>query len=452
MAEKKIETKKSGKTLQTAREAGYFGKKMLTNALQAQAEGKPIGWSMANWWEGDMIAKAMGLNLVYPENWGAFCASIRRAEPYLEITDGEGFPNTLCGYARNNIGYAKTLKDNHFKIPEGAPGGGLAKPVLLIASGAACDARYKWFQALGRYLDDVPVWTLELPQTGSHEFFLPANKSNNLKFIVEELKAFIVFLENLLGNKMDYAKLEAMVDQAFKTLRLAHEVDLLRKSVPSPMVSQDFWSIMIPHFYLADDPEAYEFYQRVYAEVKSKVDNGIGAIPNEKYRMMFGELPPWHSIGFFDDIAEQLGIAMVMESWNYHAPTPIPQAEIEGVSDPLELIARLCYHKFTEHSQAALEFSAAPAYFCASFLQWAEDYHVDGFMAHPLMSCRPATYTLMQTIKRLEEKRSVPGVVINGDIIDLRVFNPEEAFSKVEVFTETMDHYRELRRKAGMSW
>ncbi|KKL08428.1 hypothetical protein LCGC14_2575950, partial [marine sediment metagenome] len=42
---KKIK-KKSGKTLQTAREAGYFAKKMLKNALQAQEEGRPIAWSM----------------------------------------------------------------------------------------------------------------------------------------------------------------------------------------------------------------------------------------------------------------------------------------------------------------------------------------------------------------------------------------------------------------------
>lgn len=450
MAKKKIVTKKSNKTLQTAREAGYFGKKMLGDAIRAQAEGQPIGWSMANWWEGDLIAKAMGLNLVYPENWGAFCASVRQAEPYLEISDEEGFPNTLCGYARNNIGFAKTLRDNDFQIPTGSPGGGLAKPMLLIASGAVCDARYKWFQALGRYLGGVPVWTLELPQPGSREHFLPHNKSNNLKFIVKELKSFIVFLEDLLGHKMDYDKLAAMVSQAFQTLRLAHEVDLLRRAVPSPMVSQDFWSVMIPHFYLADDLEAYEYYQRVYAEVKTRVDNKTGAIPNEKYRMMFGELPPWHSIGFFDDIAEQFGIAMVMESWNYHAPSPLPESETDGVNDPLELIARLCYHKFTEYCEAALDYSAAPSYFSANYLQWAKDYRVDGFMLHPLMSCRPATYTLMQARNRLEEKLMVPGVVINGDIIDLRVFNPEEAYSKIEAFTETMDHYREIRSKANM--
>jgi hypothetical protein len=209
---------------------------------------------------------------------------------------------------------------------------------------------------------------------------------------------------------------------------------------------------MIPHLYLPYDPEAYAFYQKVYDEVKYKVDNKIGAVPNEKYRMMFSELPPWHSIGFFDEIAEQFGIAMVIESWNYHAITPMPQEDLEGVSNPLEIIARLSYHKYTEDNDTALDFDAAPGFFNARYLQWAQDYKADGFLAHPLMSCRPATYTLLHTKNSLEEKLKVPGVVIDGDIIDLRVFNPEEAISKIEAFVETMDHYRELRQEAGMAW
>ena len=449
--EKKRETKKSGKTLKTAREAGYFGKKMLINALKAKEEGTPIGWAMANWWEGDFIAKAMGMTLVFPENYGAFCASVRRAEPHLDISAAEGFPSTLCGYARNCFGYAKLLADNNLEVPEGAPGGGLAKPTLLISSGAACDARYKWFQALGRYMD-VPVWTLELPQTGVDEYYLDGNRQQNLEFIVKELKEFTQFLENLLGKKMDYDRLSEMIDQALKTLGLAHEVDLLRRAVPSPMVSQDFWSIMIPHFYLPDDPDAYDFYQRVYDEVKDKVDRQIGAIPNEKYRMMFSELPPWHSLGFFDDIAEKFGIAMVIESWNYHAITPIPPEELEGVTDPLEIIARISYRKYTEFNDTARKYDSAPGFFNAAYLQWAEDYRADGLFAHPLMSCRPATYTLLHTKNTLEDKLKVPSVVVDGDIVDLRVFNEEEAMSKVEAFVETMDHYRDQRKKAGMAW
>jgi len=450
--DKEKKTRKSGKTLETAREAGYFGKKMLKSALQAREEGRPIGWSMVTWWQGELIAKAMGVEMVFPENYGAFCAAVRQAEPHLEIAESEGFPSTLCGYARNCIGYAKKLADNNFVPPADAPGGGLAKPVFFLSSGCACDARYKWFQALGRYLDHTPVWTLDIPQTGTVEYFLPGNKEAGIQFMVKHLRAYVTFLEELLKKKLDYDLLGQMVDQTFKTLRLAHDVDVLRRAKPSPMISTDFWSVMIPHLYLPYDPEAYEFYKRVYAEVKQKVDSGIGAIPNEKYRMMFSELPPWHSLGFFDELAERFGIAMVMESWNYHAPVPIPEEEIAGINDPIELIARLSYRKWTEYNEIARRYNVDPGFFMAAYFQYAEDYHADGLFAHPLMSCRPATYTLLHTRNMLEEKLKVPGVVVDGDIIDLRVFNEEEAFSKIEAFVETMDHYRDLRKKAAMAW
>jgi hypothetical protein len=87
-AEKKKNT--STKSLETAREAGYFGKKMLKNAYIAQTEGRPIGWSMVTWYEGELIAQAMGMELVFPENYGAMCAAFGLAEPYLERCDIDG--------------------------------------------------------------------------------------------------------------------------------------------------------------------------------------------------------------------------------------------------------------------------------------------------------------------------------------------------------------------------
>jgi benzoyl-CoA reductase/2-hydroxyglutaryl-CoA dehydratase subunit BcrC/BadD/HgdB len=445
------EKTRAAKSMETAKEAGYFGKKMLKNAYKASQEGRPIGWSMVTWYEGELIANAMGIELVFPENYGAFCAALRLAEPYLERSDAEGFPATLCGYARNCFGYASMMAENDMQVPPDAPAGGMPKPTLLLSSGAVCDARYKWFQALGRYMD-VPQWTLEIPYPGVKEFNLPGHKEKTIRFITDHLKEFVAFLEKLLDKKMDWARLEEIVDQTFKTLHLAHEVDLLRKAVPSPMVAQDFWSIMIPHLYLPYDPEAYEFYKRVYEEVKYRVDNKIGAVANEKYRMLFSELPPWHSLGFFDKLAEKYGIAIAYESWGYHAPIPIPPEELEGVNDPLERIARLTYRQWTDVNEVSAGHDLETASFVGAFLKAASDYRADGLLCHPLMSCRPATYTLLITKNVLEEHVKVPGVVVEGDIVDLRVFNEGEALSKLEAFVETMDHYREVRRKEGMAW
>jgi hypothetical protein len=101
-----------GKTLQTAREAGYFQKMAIKNALSALEEGRPIGWSMVTWYHGELICKAMGMELLFPENYGAFCAATGKAKHYLNVAEAEGFPASTCGYARNCIGYAKEMADN----------------------------------------------------------------------------------------------------------------------------------------------------------------------------------------------------------------------------------------------------------------------------------------------------------------------------------------------------
>ena len=144
---------------------------------------------------------------------------------------------------------------------------------------------------------------------------------------------------------------------------------------------------------------------------------------------------------------------MVQESYAYMAP-PILGVEAfeKPVTDPLETIARLTYQWLTAFYGVAKKYDVAPGFIMAPYLQWAEDYRADGIIIHALMSCRPATFTLLHARNLLEEKLNVPGVVLEGDIVDLRVFNKAEALAKIETFVQTMDHYREIRKKAAMAW
>jgi hypothetical protein len=41
---------------------------------------------------------------------------------------------------------------------------------------------------------------------------------------------------------------------------------------------------------------------------------------------------------------------------------------------------------------------------------------------------------------------------VEGDIIDKRVFNPQETLARAEAFEQTMDHYRKVRKAKGLDW
>ena len=417
------------------------------NSVKAMQEGKPTAWSMVNWWEGDPIVMAMGVEAVYPENYGAVCAAKGTAQSYLEICDAEGFPTHMCGYARNCIGYTTRMRELG-NIPEEAPMGGMPKPVFLLASGALCDTRFKWFQALGRYFD-VPVWTLEMPQPGVEEGMMDGAYEHNIAFMVKELREFIDFLERLLGKKLDWDKLEEIIADIFEMNRIWYETNELRKVKPCPMHSRDFWTCMTGCLYPAGDLKALiRLYGDLYEEIKERVDKKIGAIEDEKYRMAFGELPPWHSLGFFDTLAER-GWNFVIESWAYHPPIPI---DLSSVSDPLERIARFTYQWLTGYYQSALEAREWWGYFAYPYLDYVRSYQCDGALLHPLITCRTATNHLYLVQDRLMKALKVPSIIVEGDIVDLKLFDPAEALRRAETFEENMDHYREVRRKEGLEW
>ena len=420
---------------------------MYRRGVEASKIGKPTAWSMVNWWEADPILKAMDIEIVYPENYGAVCAAFGAAPAYLDRSDSDGFPTHMCGYARNCIGYTARMKDLG-EIPPEAPMGGMAKPILLLSSGSLCDARYKWFQALGRYLD-APVWTVEIPHPGVEESFREGAYESAINFMVKELGEFVTFLERLLAKKMDWDKLAEITDDIIKINRLWYEINELRKARPCPMHSRDFWSCMNASLYPAGDPkESLKLYQDMYQEVKDRVENKIGAVAEEKYRLAFAELPPWHDLKIFDELAER-GWNFVIESWAYHPPKPIDTSQ---VSNPLERIAKETYQWFTGSFKGALKAKEYMGYFAYPYLEYARDYQCDGAMLHPLLTCRTATNHLMLVQDRLLNKLRIPSLVAEGDIVDLKLFDHVDTMRKAETLEEMMDHYRGVRREEGLEW
>ncbi|MCL0076952.1 2-hydroxyacyl-CoA dehydratase family protein [Dehalococcoidia bacterium] len=420
--------------------------KMYIEGVQAALAGKPVAWCMLNWWEGDPILRAMEVTPVYPENYGTVCAAVGAAQEYLGISDAEGFPTHLCGYGRNCLGYAAKMVDEG-QVPSQAPIGGMAKPTLMMGSSGLCDARYKWFQALRRYWD-VPVWVLEFPHPGPNEIFLEGTIDNSVRYMAAELKEFVNFLERLLGKKMDWDRLRELLNNQEQVLQVWWETNELRKAIPDPMHARDFWTIMAPCLYGATEKESLEGYKRVFQEVRARVDAGIGAVAQERYRLMFAELPPWHSLGFFDKLAER-GWNFVIESMGYHPPPPL---ELGGSNDPLERIARWTLWFFVSSSLHARKRDYPLVAGAQPYLTWAREYKLDGLLLHPLLTCRTGTFWLGRTTNVLRDQMDVPSLIVEGDIVDLTVFDESRALSQATAFEETMEHYREVRKKRGFDW
>jgi len=73
-------------------------------------------------------------------------------------------------------------------------------------------------------------------------------------------------------------------------------------------------------------------------------------------------------------------------------------------------------------------------------------------LLHPLLTCRTGTFWLSHTMNVIRDQLGVPSLIVEGDIVDLTVFDESRALSQTMAFEETMEHYREVRKKRGLDW
>ncbi len=434
----------SVKGTETARTIRKLVRKIYAQANEYKAAGKPVAWAMAQALHQDVLA-AMDVAGCYPENYAALCASKRVEAPFLEKAESDGWARYLCGYSRLTLGYS-CLCHELGMIPPDAPDRGMPAPDMLICSGNLCEPRYKWFQSLSRYMN-IPIHCTDvvIPPCDRD---LKDLEGYYIDYQVKELRELVSFVEKVLGRKMDWDRLGECVDNTLKTMELVHEIYELRKAVPSPMPSQDWWASGVPFQFIAADPDAVSFYTALRDEVKQKVENKIGVIPNEKYRLLWAGLPPWHNMQIFNYF-ESLGAVVVAEltyyvSWH---PGNGYQVKRKPGSDPLEVIALSNFKRWTTWHEEAK--SDCGAYQNQMTLDLIRDYQIDGFVAHMNNSCRVVNFGHMHSSVLAKERYGTPTLVLQSDIIDTRDYSDAQMKQQIDAFIETLESTKKDRLSRG---
>jgi benzoyl-CoA reductase/2-hydroxyglutaryl-CoA dehydratase subunit BcrC/BadD/HgdB len=439
--EKKPEERQKRRTAtEAASKIGPMVKAAIGGTVKAREEGKPLAYTFIVCCY-DEIIRAMGVVPIWTENYAGICGAKRDAQRFLERAEAENFSRSLCTYALCGLGF-DAWREELGEMPPDAPWGGQARPDMMLGSGQIlCDPRNKWYQAAQHYMPDVPIYDVGLPwPLYEDDYDYRDVQDYYVKYIVEELKGLVKFLEKHTGKKMDWERLAELVDLSDRTWNLIWEAYELRKAVPTPMGTGDAMNTMVPMVFMMGTQEAYDYYKDLYDELKQKIARKEGVIPDEKYRLLWGGgLPAWFALSDFNYFNSKGAVFPVETTYRMVEAIYNFDIDLSKITDPLEHIAWRWIKFWTYwHDRARKRPGSHPD--VEQLIKYIEDYKIDGVVVHEAFSCRswhPGLIWKLNLLKKVY--RDIPSLVLESDIVDISSYNEADTRARIDTFIDTLE-------------
>ncbi len=385
---------------------------------QAYRDGKPTAWATSG--SPVELLYTMNVQPMLPENSATMSAAQHISKDLIELAEQQGFSYDLCSYFKTNIG-AVSKGINTFK-------GGIRKPTFMLATDVICDTHVDWFQTQAERMN-VPVYIIDVPHIVSNTNQSQYEYYKN--YVQEQLWGLLDFIEEHTGNKLDMEHAREVAKNSYKLGILWQKIFELRKNEPCPISTRDTFGGLFPLFTMPGLKPPIRLYRRMYREAKERVDEGIGAIADEKFRLIFGGIPFWYNLKFFSKL-EKWGAIIVYETYTYAFSKYMnPNVTREMIlNKPIESMAELMLSFWYIYD---LEKRVK------KFKETVEDWKADGVILHNNMSCRPNTCAMYDLKRHLQEDHDIPVLIIDADQNDPRKFNELQLENKLESFFELLE-------------
>ena len=383
---------------------------------------------------------------MWTENYAGICGAKRDAQRFLERAEAEDLSRSLCTYALCGLGF-DAWREELGEMPPDSPWGGQVRPDLMLGSGQMiCDPRNKWYQAAQHYMPDVPMYDLGLPYPLYEEDYdYEEVQGYYVKYIVEQLRGLVEFLEYHTGRKMDWSRLSELIDLTDRTWNMVIDAYELRKAIPCPMDTGDAMNTMVPLTFMMGTQQGYDFFKDLYEELSQKITNGEGVVENEKYRLLWGGgLPSWFALTDFNYFNSKGAVFPAETTYRIIEAVYNFDIDLSKISEPLEHIAWRWVKNWTYwHDKARKRPGSHPD--VERLIHYIEEYKIDGVVMHEAYSCRSWHVGLIWELNMLKKiYRDIPSLILESDIIDISSYNEADTRMRIDTFIDVLE-----ARKSG---
>lgn len=390
----------------------------------AEAEGRPV----ANVFVMGSIAEILecfDIPMSFPEITSLQTAFRGQSMEYLLEAEDYGYSPDICGYVKVDVGV-------HLK--EGVhPMGKLPKPSLVVSTNM-CNTYIKWSEIWERMFE-VPVFQLDLPGYRGTGFKLGgADKQafeNDRKYVEVQLRELIALCEKITGKKFDIDKLRSVMGEVNKMAVAYQELLALNRHVPAPFnAMKDGVVFMGIANAWRGTPEGARFMEIAVQEMKERVQNGVAALPGEKFRLLFVGTTCYVQFRRFMQLFEDWGGIFVHNEYMTYAGGGIDRGIQYDLNRPLESLA--------EQILLTSQQSMSSIFFSENWQQdVVRDWKIDGIVFHGVKSCR-TTSTGLADYREWQAAHNVPALLIESDLVDARLWSEAQMKNRIDAYFEAL--------------
>ena len=362
-------------------------------------------------------------NLVYavPESHAAMNAGKGVGAMQCEKAERIGYSMDLCSYARIDIGCAADGgKDS--------PTFGLPKPDLLVSNTNNCSLLAKWFDVHHREWG-VPHFILDVP------FCYTPQKAKDRNYIIRQCHDLIQTIEKLSGQTFDWDKVHQAMGHTHRGIAHWKRFLSYARHRPSGITAFDSFVQMAPFLIMRGTPAFEAHYELLADETEKRVEAGDFPVPNERYRLFWDNIAPWHQLRDMSASLAAFGANIIGATYTSCIGTVEGSFELyfDENDAPMHYLARtqnsyVCPHGMKLRSRA---------------MQTAvRQLEIDGIVFASNRSCKPYSVTQMDQQQIITEAMGIPSVMIDVDHADVRKYSKESTFTRLEALLEMIDARR----------
>ena len=378
------------------------------DAKTAEQTGKKVAWITSGGPVEPLIA--MDIIPIYPENHGAMIGASKMGVDLCSKAEAMGYSSDLCSYARSDISCATV---------NGGPIGGLPKPDMLVCCTNICGTVLKWYEIQARYFG-CPLFILDTPfcHTGFHD--------EMRRYVRKQLDEYVAFLEAAAGRRFDYDRLKEVGRLSIEGQRLWQAVLDTAAHKPAPLSAFDAFFHLALIVTLRGQQQTIDYYKMLLAEMKERIAAGIGAVPDERYRLLWDNLPVWFRTKWLSEKFAAAGACLVADTYTSAWCGSLKYADENNF---LESMAE-CYTR--------IYLNIGVDEMARMVVDMVDKYAADGLVMHSNRSCKPYSLGQYDIQRIVQERRGIPTLMIEADMVDERSFAEGPTETRIEAFMEML--------------